>query len=398
LEEDLKYPIPRRLSRNAVTKEEINQVKIAIVMPLGEQRGGGELMLWDLLLEGRNEDVKWLVIFLEDGPMIEKIRALGINTHIVPSGRLRQPHLWLSAAAKIALIVRKEGADIIFGWMWKANLYGGVAAMMAGLPALWYQLEEPADRNLMKRIANTIPARGVLTLSKAGQEAQMKIWPHRPTPLVYPGVELDRFNPNNLPSPSEVRRTLGLPLDGPLIGIVGRLQRWKGIHVLVEAMPKVLQKYSDVYCVVVGGKHDPEPDYQNFLKTQILELGLDDHVFMAGLQQNIPEWIQSMDIFVHASDNEPFGIVTLEAMALGKPVVAAASGGPTEIITDGVNGLLAPYGDADAIAIAILRYLDDPVFADSIGLAAQKRSADFSTQQYAQNFIAAIRDVCKIYD
>lgn len=370
-------------------------MKIAIVMPLGEQRGGGELMLWDLLLEGRNSNVEWLTIFLEDGPLVEKIRALGIDTHIVPGGRLRQLHLLLSVAVKIASIARKEKADVIFSWMWKAHLYGGVAAMMASLPALWYQLEEPADRNLMKRIANTIPARGVLTLSKAGQEAQMKIWPHRLTPLVYPGVGLDRFNPDILSSPAEARCKLGLPLDGPLIGIVGRLQRWKGIHVLVEAMPKVLQKYPDAYCVVVGGKHDPEPDYPAFLEQLLADLGLGDRIIMAGLQKNVPEWVQAMDIFVHASDNEPFGIVTIEAMALGKPVVAAASGGPTEIITEGENGLLTPYGDADALSRAILRYLDNPELAKSVGQAAQNRAADFSTQQYAQNFIAAVHDVAQ---
>jgi glycosyltransferase involved in cell wall biosynthesis len=370
-------------------------VKIAIVMPLGEQRGGGELMLWDLLLEGRNGGVEWLVIFLEDGPLVEKIRSLGIDTHIVPSGRLRQPHLWISAAAKIALIAHHEKVGIIFSWMWKAHLYGGIAAMMVSLPALWYQLEEPADRNLMKRIANTIPAQGVLTLSKAGQEAQRKIWPHRPTPLVYPGVGLDRFNSAILPFPSEARQKLGLPLDGPLIGMVGRLQRWKGIHVLVEAMPKVLQKYPDAHCVVVGGKHDLEPDYSTFLEQLIADVGLGDRIIMAGLQKNVPEWVQAMDIFVHASDNEPFGIVTIEAMALSKPVVAAASGGPTEIITEGKNGLLAPYGDADALSRAILRYLGNPEWAKSVGQAAQNRAADFSTRQYAQNFIAAVRDVAQ---
>jgi glycosyltransferase involved in cell wall biosynthesis len=367
-------------------------VRIAIIMPLGEQRGGGELMLWDLLLEGRTGGVEWLVIFLEDGPLVEKIKALGIDTHIVPSGRMRQPHLLLSAAVKIALIARNEKADIIFGWMWKAHLYGGVAAMMAGLPALWYQLEEPADRNFMKRIANMIPARAVLSLSKAGQEAQMKICPHRPTPLVYPGVGLDRFNPSILPFPAEARRKLGLPFDGSMIGIVGRLQRWKGIHVLLEAMPKVLQKYPDAHCVVVGGKHEPEPDYPAFLEQLIADLRLGDRIIMAGLQQNVPEWMQAIDIFVHASDNEPFGIVTIEAMALGKPVVASASGGPTEIITHGKNGLLAPYGDTDALANAILRYLDNPEFASSVGQAGQKRAGDFSTQQYAQNFITTVLD------
>jgi glycosyltransferase involved in cell wall biosynthesis len=315
-------------------------MKIMIIMPLGEQRGGGEQMLLDLLVEGRNKGVEWLIIFLEDGPLLEQIRAFGIDVRIVPSGRLRQPHLWLSAAAKIASIAHSERADLIFGWMWKAHLYGGLAGMLAGLPALWYQLEEPADNNLMKWIANMIPARGVLTLSKAGQEAQMKIFPHRPTPLVYPGVALDRFDPT-------------ISLNAPLIGIVGRLQRWKGIHVLIEAMPKVLQNYPDAYCVVVGGKHDLEPDYPTFVEQRIADLGLGDRIILAGLQQNVPEWMQAMDIVVHASDNEPFGIVTIEAMALGKPVVAAASGGPTEIITDGENGLLASYGDADAQVISL---------------------------------------------
>jgi glycosyltransferase involved in cell wall biosynthesis len=370
-------------------------MKIMIIMPLGEQRGGGEQMLLDLLVEGRNKGVEWLIIFLEDGPLLEQIRAFGIDVRIVPSGRLRQPHLWLSAAAKIASIARIERADLIFGWMWKAHLYGGLAGMLAGLPALWYQLEEPTDNNLMKRIANMIPARGVLTLSKAGQEAQMKILPNRPTPLVYPGVALDRFDPTILFSPAEARHKLGLPLNAPLIGIVGRLQRWKGIHVLIEAMPKVLQNYPDAYCVVVGGKHDLEPDYPTFVEQRIADLGLRDHVILAGLQQNVPEWMQAMDIVVHASDNEPFGIVTIEAMALGKPVVAAANGGPTEIITDGENGLLAAYGDADALASAILRYLDNPEFASSVGLAGQKRAGDFSTQRYAQNFIVAVQEVGK---
>ncbi len=63
---------------------------------------------------------------------------------------------------------------------------------------------------------------------------------------------------------------------------------------------------------------------------------------------------------------------------------------PTEIITDSVNGLLTPYGDADALASAIIRYLDAPEFAKNLGIEARKRALDFSTQRYAQNFIDAI--------
>ncbi|MFN6461663.1 MAG: glycosyltransferase family 4 protein [Nostoc sp. DedVER02] len=366
-------------------------MKAIIVMPLAEQRGGGEMMLWDLVQQGRNAGVEWLVIFLEHGPMVEQVKSLGIDARVVESGRLRQIHRFIGAVFQIAAIARRERADIIVNWMWITHISGGLAAMLAGLPAVWYQLEVPSDKTWLVRLATLIPARAIITLSQDGKQAQAEIWPHRPTPLVYPGVALDRFEPNALPTPEEARRKLGLPLHGPLIGIVGRLQRWKGMHVLVQAMPKILEKYPDAHCVVVGGKHDLEPDYEEFLKAEITNLGLKEQVIMAGLQRNIPEWVQAMDVFVHASDKEPFGIVIIEAMALGKPVIAGDAGGPTEIITDGMNGLLTPYGDADKLAIAILRYLDEQEFARNAGIAARQRALDFSTQNYAQNFISAIR-------
>jgi glycosyltransferase involved in cell wall biosynthesis len=362
-------------------------------MPLGEQRGGGEMMFWDLMQQGRNAGVEWLAIFLQDGPMVEQVRNLGIDTRVIESGRLRQIHRLIAAILHIAAIARQENVDAIVNWMWITHILGGLAAMLAGVPSAWYQLEVPYDRTWLVRLATLIPAKAIVTLSKDGQQAQAQIWPHRPTPLVYPGVALDRFDPAVLPSPVEARKKLGLPLNVPLIGIVGRLQRWKGMHVLLAAMPQVLQKYPHAHCVVVGGKHDLEPDYEELLHKQIVDLQLSDRVIMAGLQRNVPEWVQAMDIFVHASDKEPFGIVIIEAMALGKPVIAGNAGGPTEIITDGVNGLLTPYDDANALAQAILRYLDDQKFAQSAGIAAQNRALQFSTERYAQNFINTIASI-----
>jgi glycosyltransferase involved in cell wall biosynthesis len=158
-------------------------------------------------------------------------------------------------------------------------------------------------------------------------------------------------------------------------------------------MPIVLQQYPDAHCVVVGGIHDLEPEYETDLKARIQMLELESQIIFAGLQRNVPEWMQAMDILIHASDNEPFGIVITEAMALGKPIVASNSGGPTEIITDGMNGLLTPFGDAEALGKAILRYLDDREFARTVGLAARSRAVDFSTRKYAQNFMQAIREL-----
>ncbi len=372
-------------------------MKVIINMPLGEQRGGGEMMLLDLIRQGRDLGIEWLVIFLEDGPMVEQVRKLGIDTRVVLSGRLREVHRFIVAAFRIAAIARREKVDAIVNWMWITHLLGGLSAILAGIPAVWYQLEVPYDQAFLVRLATLIPSRAVITLSKDGKEAQSRIFPHRPTPLVYPGVELNRFDPNILPSPIEARRKLGLPEHGAIIGIVGRLQRWKGMHVLVEAMPQILRKHPDAHCVVIGGKHAFEPDYEDFVKTQIADLGLQEKVIMVGLQQNVPEWVQAMDVFVHASDKEPFGIVIIEAMALGKPVIAGDAGGPTEIITDGADGLLTPYGNADALANAIIRYLDDSEFASQMAIAARKRALEFSTRRYAENFVNTLRSAVQTF-
>lgn len=368
-------------------------MKIAIVMPLAVQLGGAELTLWHLMQHRQDTDVDWLVVFLEDGPMVAQLQSLGVETCLVRGGRLREPHLFMAAVTQIAAIARRSRADLIFSWMTKAHLYSSVAAMLAGIPSVWYQHGLPSSQSGMDKIATMLPACGILTCSKGAAEAQARLRPSRPIHIVYPGVEIDRFDPRVLPSPQEMRRKLDLPDSGPLIGIAARLQRWKGIHVLVEAMPQVLRSHPDAHCVVVGGKHEWEPDYPEYLESQIAALGIGDRIKMVGFQRNIPEWMQAMDVIVHASDYEPFGMVVVEAMALGKPVVAGARGGPSEIITDGVNGLLTPYGDTEALASAIVRYLDDREFARKLALAARERALDFSTQRYAQNFIQAIRDL-----
>jgi glycosyltransferase involved in cell wall biosynthesis len=368
-------------------------MKVVIVMPLAEQRGGGELMLTHLMQQGLGRGIDWQVVFLEEGPMVAQYEQMGIAVHVIPAGRLRTPHKMLACVQRLSALLRRERADAVLSWMTKGQLYSGPAARMAKVPALWYQLAVSQRNSGIDRLATLLPAVGVLTLSQAGSRAQVDLWPHRPVRLVHPGVELERFDPTRLPSPMAARQKLGLPTDGPLIGIVGRMQRWKGMHTLVQALPAILKVYPQSHAVLVGGKHDLEPDYPDFLAQQVRDLGLVERVIMAGLQRNIPEWMQALDVVVHASDREPFGIVIIEAMALGKPVIAGAEGGPVEIITPGVDGLLTPFEDAQALAEAVLQYLDDQQYACRLSKAARRRAAEFSTRRYADNLIAAVVDL-----
>jgi glycosyltransferase involved in cell wall biosynthesis len=356
---------------------------VVLVMPLAEQRGGAELALSHLLQHGRALGVRWHLVFFEDGPMVRQARDLNVDAEVIPSGRLRQPLRMWRCIRRIAAVARRVQAVAIFGWMPKAQLYGGPAAMLAGVPAVWFQHVIASWRSSIDVLASLLPARNVLTCSRAAARAQERLWPRRDTRVVYPPVDLDHFDSTSLPSPAELRRELGLPLEGPLIGIVGRLQWWKGFHVLIDAMPRILKSHPNAHCVLVGGEHAMEPEYPNLLRERIASLGLSGRVSMVGLQNNPARWMAAMDVVVHASDREPFGMVVIEAMALGKPVVASDSAGPTEIITAGVNGLLTRFGDANALAAAVLRYLDDPNFARQVGEAARQRAAAFSAPRFA---------------
>ncbi len=363
-------------------------MRVLVVMPLATPLGGGEQMLRELFRHGRESGVEWVVAFLRPGPMADESRELGIETHVIGAGRFREVLKRWRAVREVAVLAR--GADLVLGWMAAGQLTAGTAAWLAGRPCAWYQVGTPRP-DWLDRVATLLPARGVLVLSRSGGAAQARVWPPRRQFLVYPGAPLDEFDPAALPAPAEMRRRLGLPEHGPLIGMVGRLQRWKGMHVLVEAMVAVRGASPRAQTVIVGGPHETEPGYPAELEARVRTLRLGSAVRFVGFQSNVAEWMQAMDIVVHASDREPFGIVVIEAMALGKPVVAGSAGGPAEIITDGVDGLLTPYGDAQALARAIVRLLDDRAFAATLGAAARHRAHDFDTRRYTRQVIAVLR-------
>lgn len=370
----------------------MTDLRVLVVMPLAEQLGGGEMMFRQLMEHGRGQGIEWIAVFTKDGPMVEETRGYGVETHLVEAGRIREVGRRIGAIRRIAALARERQVSLVFGWMVSSQLLAGPAAWLADIPAAWYQVGLPSP-DWMDRFATFCRARGIVVLSKDVAAAQARIRPVRPQQLVYPGASLEKFETVRAESPAGLRARFGLPAAGPLIGIVGRLQRWKGMHTLIAAMPVVRARHPDAHLVIVGGAHDTEPAYGDELRALARANGVDGAVTFAGFQADVPHWMQSMDVVVHASDREPFGIVVVEAMALSKPVIAGAAGGPTEVITHGQDGLLVPFNDVAALAKAVNRFLDDPAFAERCGAAAHTRARDFSAQRYASRLVEAIRDL-----
>src|SRR5262249_2315766 len=124
------------------------------------------------------------------------------------------------------------------------------------------------------------------------------------------------------------------------------------------------------------------------------ELGLDGKVHFTGHVAEVHVWMDMLDVVVHASSDEPFGLVIVEAMALGKPLVAAAEGGPLEIVQDGKSGLLV-HRDVDAYASAIERLLTDQDLADRLVIGARERAAVFSEERLGSQFAGLLRSVAE---
>src|SRR5262249_2786718 len=144
-----------------------------------------------------------------------------------------------------------------------------------------------------------------------------------------------------------------------------------------------------VTCVLVGGDHEHDPSYGAELRAQAKP---HENIRFAGQQPNVEEWMQALDVFVFTSVDEPFGMVVIEAMALGKAVVASAAGGPAEVLTRGIDGLVAPVGDAPRLAAEIVRFLDDIELRARAGAAARRRTRDFEISAFARHFGSVVTE------
>ena len=202
--------------------------------------------------------------------------------------------------------------------------------------------------------------------------------------VVHNGIDIERFH-----------QSVGRSGDGPfVVGTVGHLAPIKGQDVFVRAAALVSARDPDVHFVVVGEDKSPEMAHRRSLESLIAELGLSDRVSMHGWRDDMPAVLSCLTLFVSAARSEPFGLVIVEAMAAGLPIVAAASEGAVEILEDGISGKLVPVGDHEALAQAINDLLDDPVERTRLARNAQIEAREhYSLMRMARDTEQVYREV-----
>jgi glycosyltransferase involved in cell wall biosynthesis len=329
-------------------------------------------------------------VLLEQGPVAERLQREGQPFEVIEAGRLRNVRALATTQRWLKRQIDEFRPHAVYSNMPKAHVYCSLPSWRARLPALWSQMMIPSRPDAIERLATVLPARRVIALSEAGAEAQRRLAFTPPVDVIHPGLELNRFRPGEA---GDLRAASGIPPDAPLVGIVGRLQPWKGQDRFLHAARIVSDQVPEARFAVIGGAVlGWEGDYPERLRRLAADLGLTDRVVFTGHTPDALRWTDALDVAVNASDPEPFGLVILEAMALGTPVVAVGRGGPAEILTPGSTGLLSADSTPEALAGPVLQLLQNPDLRREIGRNARREiETRFTADRQGAAFAATVR-------
>lgn len=211
--------------------------------------------------------------------------------------------------------------------------------------------------------------------------------------LIYDGLDTSRYSA--LLDRSAACAALGIAPDRPTVAVVGRLVPWKGQELFLRAMRRVVAAMPGAQGLIVGDVESFSRDFGDRLRALRAELGLDAAVHLLGHLADPSPVYAAVDLLAHTSVTpEPFGLVMIEAMASGLPVVTPAEGGGPEIVVDGVTGRLFAPGNPDALAAAILELLRDPQRARTMGAAGRARVQQcFTLDGFAAEMTAFYRSL-----
>jgi len=326
------------------------------------------------------------------GPMLEPVRALGYEPEVFPlKGSMMQPNTAVQVA-RMAALIRAEGIRIVHATDFNTNLLGLAAARLTGAKAIvsrldlghlragfgrWHRQVEKLGSRLADLVVANAEAVRQVCIGEEGVEPEDCV-------VVRNGIDLAHFD-------GEVARGLQAPLpvasEAPVVAVIGNLWPVKGHRTLVEAVARLPPELHHVRFLCAG--EGPEREH---LTGRIAQLGLDDRVILLGHRLDVPAILARAQAACLCSSAEGLSNALMEAMAARLPVVATRVGGNPELIQDGENGFLVPYGDAGALAATLAALLSTPQNAREMGLRGRRRvEAELSMERMADGHGALYR-------
>jgi glycosyltransferase involved in cell wall biosynthesis len=373
--------------------------------------GGAELMLLTLLERIDRSRVAPILITPGEGLLTEGARELGVETVIVPVspalldvarggagsrlGALSALGALPVAAVRLARAISRVKADVVVTNSAKAHVYGSLAGRLARRPVVWRihdTMDSPdfggSTRRLLLTIGRRIPALVLTVSDSTGRPLIAGGIPRERVTTLYNGIDLTTLRAGG--------RDSAPGADGlARVGSVGRLTPLKGHAVVIDAAALLVERGVQARFIIAGAQAREAPTHLADLRARAERLGIADRVELISPFDDLAALLSELDVVVHASvlpDSLPTTVI--EAMALGKPVVATALGGVPELIRDGETGFLIPPDDAGRMADAVEEVLAAPERRATVGEAAYvEATARFDVGVFVDSFAGHIEHV-----
>jgi glycosyltransferase involved in cell wall biosynthesis len=370
---------------NLVRHSDANNLKLFVFVPqsgaLAEALAGTSAHVSDLKIPHfRSISSYWR------GRKVLNPLAIVIDLYLVLLFILR---IWQSARRFRIEILHTNG---IF-----AHFAGGIASRLAGCCCIWHlqDIIEPQHRfrRWLLNSCGSILADKIMVISQPVL-AQITGSLQERAVLVPNGVDLCLFQARQDHPPYGSLRTFAGKRF--LVILVARITRWKAQHILLEAAHQISTQRSDIAFALVGDAALGDADYAAELQRFVRSHQLEDVVMFAGWQKDMAAVYAQADILVlTAVEPEPFGLVVIEAMASGLPVIATNHGGPAHIIEHDITGLLVPPGDVLSLVASINRLADEPAVRSQMAQRARSHVEEhFSIEAYIERVRKVYETIC----
>lgn len=341
--------------------------------------GGAEVLAVELARRLAHQ-FQFVFACLDDlGPLGAALREEGFPVEVVG----RRAGLDVGCVRRLARLARQHRAALFHAHQYTPFFYARAPFWLGWRPPVLFTEHGrfyPDLPNRKRMWFNRLFLRSCDRVVAVGRSVQRALVDNEGIPaeridIIYNGVCLQQFAPD--PQAREaVRQALGIAHDAPVAILVARLDPIKDHATAVQVAARVRQSRPDFQLVVVG-----EGPQRPAIEAQISAAHLTGAVRLLGLRTDVPRLLAAADLFLLTSLSEGIPVTLIEAMGARLPVVATQVGGVPEVVADGQTGLLAPAGDAAALAAAVLRLLADPALARRMGEAGQARAAALFSQQ-----------------
>jgi glycosyltransferase involved in cell wall biosynthesis/O-antigen ligase len=314
----------------------------------------------------------------EEGMLAQTL--LGQGYEVISLSRMKSRRFDFPAIAKLYKIIKEKNIRIVRTHQYHANVYGRIAAILAGVPCIVASVHNiyTRDRKLHRRLLNKFLSKftdRIVAVSNAVKEdiTRYDAISEDKITVIYNGIPLNEFN-CSLP-PQKAREILNLPQDITLIGSVGRLVEQKGHRYLIESASRIGES-----CIVIAGDGPIRKDLEEYARTLQVKT-----IFLGTIEPKIvPVFLRAIDIFCFPSVWEGFGIALVEAMSAGLPIVASDIPPHREVVADA--GILVPSRNAEKMAESLTLLIQNQELRESLSLKAHHRAKVFSIEYTVRSY------------